>query len=131
MRLGELIERLEAFPHQDAIVRFSDGRKPYEFHSWRGDYAQLTLSEGYGNIETFDGVPSPKWPVTVGELLIKATRAVGAKFQGWKGGDFTMSVDSPVWADEPGCCDCYAIVGWRTGDDGTMVLEIMEIGEYR
>jgi hypothetical protein len=35
----------------------------------------------------------------------------GKELEGWKGGDYTMSEDQPLWADESGTCDGRVVVG--------------------
>ena len=81
LNLGELIEALEKQP-SDKIARpgFDDP------HSYRGYYEQLA----------FCIVPS----ASVGEMLKSAKRALGATFEGWKGGDFTMSHYTECWLVE-------------------------------
>lgn len=42
--------------------------------------------------------------VTVGEMLSAAQSALGATYQGWKGGDYTMHEYTSVWlVPEEGC----------------------------
>lgn len=96
MRLGDLIDLLRSVPPQWG-VEFSDGTTPHEFISWRGVYAQLSLDTGD--------------PLTVGELLAKAEAANGGTFTGYKGGDFTMGLGTPVWADPWGSAAGRGIVG--------------------
>jgi len=70
--LGELITRLREEP--DPSRRLSMGfRNP---HSYRGFYEQLAFEVAEN--------------VTVGEMLTIAEPALGATYQGWKGGDYTM-----------------------------------------
>lgn len=72
MTLDELIKALEA---EDAAKVL-----PLGFtcpHSYRWDYSELAFE--------------PTANVTVGEMLAAARSALGATFQGWKGGEYTMS----------------------------------------
>ena len=92
MRLGKLIEVLEALP-QDLVV-------PKGFHnphSWRGDYYELA----------FEPLEEP---VKVGQLLEAAKSALGRTFQGWKGGDYKMGAMSR----------CYYAGEGDTGDGETI-----------
>jgi mono/diheme cytochrome c family protein len=52
-------------------------------HSYRGYYHDLAF-ELAGD-------------VTVGEMLGAAESAMGATFQGWKGGDYTMKEYTEIW----------------------------------
>lgn len=59
---------------------------PYGFHaphSHRGDYSELAFE--------------PTENITFGEMLSEARSAVGATFEGYKGGDFKMSEFTPVY----------------------------------
>jgi len=52
-------------------------------HSYRGYYEQLAFE--------------PCEDVTVGEMQHAAQNAVGAVYEGYKGGMFTMTLDTDVW----------------------------------
>ena len=115
--LGHLADALSSYP-SDAIVRWDRERKHYYgrvgkypgyFHSWRGDYSDLTLDRGME-------------PPTVAQLLTRAQAAIGATFQGWKGCDFRMDRETPVWAENDGDCQEIALVGVRRGRSGEVVL---------
>jgi hypothetical protein len=129
MRLGGLIDTLEQLPGE-LPVYFSDGRHPTTFASWRGVYAELTLYEG----NDYDPDGEDHWPslpvLTVAELLEQARAAVGETFEGYKGGDFVMSRDTAVWADDYGACNHDAIMG-VTVNDGKVELTIMNLSDYR
>ena len=74
--LNDLIERLRELP-QDMPILLGDA------FSYRGYYEDISF-------EPFD-------MVTVKEALIEAENSNGAIFEGWKGGDFRMDNDTPVW----------------------------------
>jgi len=77
LTLGRLIDALtEADPKKVLKKGF---KKP---HSWRGIYEELAFE--------------PAENVTVGEMLASAQEAVGKSFQGWKGGEFTMTRETEV-----------------------------------
>jgi hypothetical protein len=83
VNLGELIARLEtADPNQVVKHGFLNP------HSYRGDYMDLAFE--------------PAEDITVGEMLAAARSAVGATFQGWKGGDFVMHSDTWCWLSQQG-----------------------------
>jgi len=77
VRLGELIEALESAPQDLWIV---DGFG--EADSYRGDYAELRFE--------------PKSPALVSDMLADARKAVGATYTGYKGGEYTMGLGTPV-----------------------------------
>lgn len=106
LTLGEFIKKLEAQPQDNNIYFDFAHLVPDHFMSWRGVYRELAL--GYRDIEWKDG----KYVgyMTVAELLEKAKKAVGAVFEGYKGGDFTMREDTPVWVSNYGDADHTQIV---------------------
>lgn len=83
MRLKDLIELLEKFPSD---MRVAEGfGNP---HSWRGVYAELAFE--------------PVDDTTVGEMLAEARSAIGETYYGYKGGEFTMALDTSVNIDYRG-----------------------------
>jgi hypothetical protein len=104
--LGAMIRALEHC-NQDAFVRFDFcGMVPGKLGSYRGDYSELAL--GFNGADATD--------VRVSDLVAHLKKAVGKEFTGWKGGDFLMSLDSPVWVDNPGKYTRTGIVGIREGE---------------
>lgn len=104
--LSALIGRLEA---EDPAKRVPVGfHKP---HSYRGYYVDLAFEVARN--------------VTVAEMLTAARSALGATFQGWKGGDYTMRDYTSCWlVAERGDCgetlgalllDLLLGAGQRTG----------------
>lgn len=78
MTLAELITALEAAdPNQVVAHGFTNP------HSYRGDYMDLAFE--------------PATDVTVADMLADARSALGATFEGYKGGDFTMSEHTWCW----------------------------------
>jgi hypothetical protein len=117
MTLTELIVALEAVPPTTEVV-YSDGTIPERFYSWRGDYSQLTLSA--------DGEEA----ITAGALLALAKAAVGATFEGYKGGDYVMHGDSPLYADDDGTSRGFALLGSYGGHGQPLTLMRVDIGDY-
>lgn len=85
MTLGKLIEWLEQ-QNPDLIV--PDGFSSP--HSDRGDYSELAFS------------PEPQ--SRIGDMLAHAKSALGATFEGWKGGGFTMHEHVSVYIGDYGEC---------------------------
>src|SRR5687767_2435193 len=116
MRLGELIDVLEKH-RSNQTVRFSDGTYPRAFNSWRGVYKWLTLEPGTQHI-------------AVSELLAQAKEADGGTFYGYKGGEYVMDRESPVWADNYGECSHYAIVASYVNEEDELILQRENIESY-
>lgn len=85
MRLGELIEALEALP-RDREVEAGFARP----HSYRGYYYHLAFE--------------PERDTTVGAMLDAARSANAETFTGWKGGDYTMDPAVRVYLAHEGEC---------------------------
>lgn len=78
LTLGEVIERLKREnPSRLLPVGFAAP------HSYRGDYSDLAFELRHN--------------ITVGEMLAAAESAVGATFEGWKGGDYEMRDYTDCW----------------------------------
>lgn len=76
--LGALIARLEREdPARILPIGFA------EPHSYRGDY--------------YDVAFEPRRNIAIGDMLTAARSALGATFEGYKGGDFTMSEHADCW----------------------------------
>jgi hypothetical protein len=83
MTLGELIKALEA-EDPDLIVPHGFGNP----HSFRGDYHELAFE--------------PRSNARLGDMLADARSALGATYEGWKGGEFTMREWTDCWLSEEG-----------------------------
>lgn len=109
LTLGGLISFLEgvdaSFPVKDSLGRSVGG-----MDSYRGYYADLAVG--------FD-------PQTAGELLETAKDAIGTTFQGYKGGDFLMNSDAPLWVAAYGYCGPAVIDAAVV--DGTVVLTTKDL----
>lgn len=97
MMLKDLITALEAAdPNQTVRHGFTNP------HSYRGYYMDLAFE--------------PAANVTVAAMLADARSALGATYQGYKGGDFTMDAYTDCWLAEEG----------STGETlGSLLLELM------
>lgn len=115
LTLGQLIKELEEAgikndKGEDKNVDFDFGSAiPTVLTSWRGSYAELAL--GY-RLSGYD-VPNEKHfgDCIAAKLLEELKSGVGATYEGWKGGDFKMDMDTPVWVANPGNADNTAIIG--------------------
>lgn len=116
MKLRDVIEALEALDPDLPM------QKPLQFGSWRGRYNELTIY--------------PKWIAkeehpdqTVGDLLAEARAADGATFMGYKGGDYVMNLDTPVWADDYGICRGMAPSGFVVRR-GKVRMTTIDLSDY-
>lgn len=110
LTLGALIGALALRPGGQPVL-FDFGRhRPDGFDSYRGFYDHLALGYVEGH-ET----------VTVDDLLTQAKGCVGEVFTGYKGGQFRMDLNTPVWVANPGECPSSCLVG-VDGDDIHTIL---------
>lgn len=116
--LGELILKLEAVKNKSLpLIIDVDGKPPKGIDSWRGIYAELAIqADDFGSYQTDEierefsdmvfykhkqiGKENP----TVQEWIEVLEEAKGKTFSGYKGGDFTMSKNTPVHYAENGTC---------------------------
>ena len=85
LELGGIIAALEAEDPRRVL--------PFGFHnphSYRGYYNQLAFE--------------PAANISIRDMLAAARSALGATFQGWKGGDYTMAADTDCWLANEGDC---------------------------
>lgn len=124
--LGDLIKDLEKYKDYDyglMEVVFDDGSIPAEFDSWRGSYCELAL--GYKK----DGICHAH------SLYVKAFNTNGSIFEGYKGGEFIMDLDTPIHQanygetgveDEEGNYDYKKIIGVKEEGKKLIILTRIE-----
>lgn len=116
--LGELILKLEAVEKKDLRVCFDfENAHPTHLGSWRGSYCELAIRF------EFEGSC-----LTVVDFLKKLHEAVGATYEGYKGGEFTMGKNTPVWVANYGNSGNTAVVGII--DTGYQVIIETKYCEY-
>lgn len=106
LTIGELVSLL-AKQDQEAAWRGGDS-----VHSYRGYYDELAIEPG--------GV------VTVAKARVMLEDAVGSTFQGYKGGDYTMTGDTPVWSAPYGSVG-VPVIGITVTKDGVTVATGREV----
>lgn len=128
MVLGDIIRICdeEVCPTDRVVLAGAVGDRyyPVGFCSYRGNYSHLCLIPQ----DAGEAVPHPKVLRSAAELRQAALDAVGTEFEGWKGGDFLMGMDTPVWVAQEGDCG-PALVSWIY-DGGELVLVTADISEY-
>lgn len=121
LTLGELILKLEPIVKKQ-LERVKEGNDeatvvydfeylfPTKFNSWRGIYAELAL-----NFNT-EGKP-----LKVSEFYKICKETLGKTFEGYKGGEFTMSKITPIWVANYGNAGSTALID-VVDDDYTVIL---------
>jgi len=121
LTLGEIIAKLEPIVEKQKAVIEKYGHEatvqydfeylfPTSIDSWRGIYAELAL-----NFE------SEGTRMTVSDFLKMLKDAVGKTYTGYKGGDFTMSRQTPVWVANYGNSGNTAVIG-IVDDEHTVII---------
>ena len=132
LSLGEFIKELESvdlkMEHNGEVkeVEFDFGTAfPTQLDSWRGSYDEIALGykmSGYdNNSEHFANTKADK-------LLEHLKEAVGKEYEGYKGGDFTMDKNTPVWVANYGHSGNTGVVGVL--DAGYKLVIITAYCEY-
>jgi len=87
--LGEMISLLSKMPPRKKVRALT---LP---HSYRGFYEHLA----------FEWMPTSQGAsfISAKEVLSLAKKALGKTFQGYKGGEYKMTADTPVWLAMEGC----------------------------
>lgn len=106
LSLGALLDRCQkAASGKDAdcrVVFDFEYAHPTCFGSYRGIFSELSV--GF----EFDG----QGP-TIHDFIADIKQANGTTFHGWKGGDYTMGLDTPVWVANQGNAGSTGVVGVR------------------
>ena len=121
LSLGELIAEIEKCGTQkdngeDKEICYDFGTAiPTDLDSYRGSYNELAL--GY-KLTGYDNDAKHLTELKAKDLLQHLKDGIGKKYTGWKGGEYTMSEDTPVWVANSGNAGSTAIVGilndgWR------------------
>lgn len=106
--LGELIALLEAVEDKTLPIVFDNGKRwPLYLDSWRGAYDELAIA--YSKTE-------PR--ISCRQFLGHLKDAVGKTFQGYKGGDFTMDKNTPLWI-----ANCGESSAWGTNSRGVITAK--------
>lgn len=118
--LGRMIDALEQIARSDPDqisrqVRFDFYRLyPRFLGSWRGSYSEMGISFGDGR---YDEIPR------LDRFLTLCRAAVGSLAPGWKGGEYEMTRDTPLWVAQPEDSGNTAVVGVRVTDHNGIIID--------
>jgi hypothetical protein len=113
--LGEIILKLEAVKDKEKplYIDLMD-KRPKGVNSWRGSYGELAIqTEGFGyyqgklkkdwgGYQEYEDISIGKENPSVNEWIGVLNEAIGKTFTGYKGGDYLMGKNTPVWLAEYG-----------------------------
>ncbi|MEK9207716.1 MAG: hypothetical protein AAB922_04490 [Patescibacteria group bacterium] len=126
LSLGELIEKLKTIPDPkgDKTVEFDfAGTFPTTLESYRGSYCELALGWDVSGYKAWTVKKGEEKNIpTIKQLIKELESAIGKIYQGWKGGDFQMDVDTPIWVDNSGNCNQTAIVDVKDAGWGVFLI---------
>jgi hypothetical protein len=105
MSLGQLIYSLEGISPLTYVSYDWWGMKPTTIQSYRGYYEDIAL-----------GVTQDGLATTAQQLLAECRKALGADFEGYKGGRYRATEDTGLWASEYGQVSDIIITGLNTED---------------
>ena len=114
--LGSLIIKCKELDEK-LPVYYDTGQHPTDIDSWRGIYAELAISH------EVDGEP-----MTCGEFIEMLEVVDGKEFTGYKGGEFTMRLRTPVWMDNYGQYSNMMITDVKQYSDSRIII-VTEYGD--
>jgi hypothetical protein len=110
LTLGQLVDKLgECYPEHFVIYDWVEQASPSKPESYRGYYCDLSF-------------PPSSSPITVRQLLLFASSAIGETFEGYKGGDFAMHAKTPLWASPYGSSNGIAIMDVKVIGDRVVLI---------
>lgn len=106
--LGALTDLLAKRDPEQSVSFDFEHMHPTTLHSYRSFYDDLAL-----------GFDDKGEAPTVAQLIERLRAADGETFHGWKGGEYRMTRDTPLWAARSGNAGSTAITGladcsWQT-----------------
>lgn len=95
MTIGEVVDAL-ARAEPGATVQFDFCyTSPTTVHSYRGWYDHLAIGWEVADTPKHAGT---YWPLA-SDIKDRIADAIGREFQGYKGGEYVMRRDTPIWVD--------------------------------
>jgi len=108
LTLGKAIEVIKDADKTLPVMFDCNNSYPGMPHSYRGFYSDLAF----------------EWStvgITAEFFLANLTTALGKTYVGYKGGDFTMTDDTPLWASDEGACG-RAIMSATIEEDKVLLI---------
>jgi hypothetical protein len=113
--IGDLIDELQKCDGKKIVILDNVLTPPGDFYSYRGYYEDMAISEG-------------RHMKTVKEFIHELKDMCGESLEGWKGGHFSMDVNTRTWVAGEGELSTDAIVGVK--EEGVRVLLLVKyVGE--
>ena len=107
MTIGGAIIALDKLP-QDKRIAYSDGKAPREAMSYRGYYSDLAFDD--------------QDAATVGEVLAQLEKIHNTELEGYKGGEYMMGDDTPIWRSEYGSASSIAWMDFVDTPDAVLIV---------
>ncbi len=129
--LGALIKQIESCgtkteDGKQKYVHFDFGTAvPSGLASWRGSYNELAI--GY-QMTGYDVQQNASYNKMADDFLSDLKNAVGRTYEGWKGGDYEMKEDTPLWVANAGNSGNTGVIGVL--DDGWQLIILTCYTEY-
>lgn len=116
LTLGELLALLKNIPTKSGdeavTVEFDFGTAyPDGLSSWRGSYSELAINYALCGYDDWQGKDSQFNHTDLADFVKMLEEAVGRTYEGWKGGDYVMSLDTPIWVANNGNAGNTGVVG--------------------
>lgn len=113
LTLGELLNLLKDIPTEwgkdkrPVDISFDFGTAyPTGFSSWRGSYEEIAVEYA---LSGYDGEQFAHTDLK--DFVKMIEDSIGKEFDGWKGGEFVMTENTPVWVANSGNVGNTAVVG--------------------
>jgi len=111
LTLGAAIDELGKLPTRYVVVFDHSNLCPGVEQSYRGYYSDLAFEPDNGD------------PKTVDEFLHQLQGALDQEYTGYKGGEFRMGKDTPLWEASYGTsADSHAIIGMHIDLERVILL---------
>lgn len=116
LSLGMIIEKLKEikknekeiikkYKHEATVVFDFADTFPTYIDSWRGAYNELAL-----NFVSHSNCSHNEKEMTLTQFIDMLKKCIGKTFTGYKGGDYEMDEDTPVWVANYGASGSTAVI---------------------
>lgn len=130
LTVGELLIKLEAIPNDQKeerqVIFAFEYAFPTGLASWRGNYYELAFTFDFPKYDSEKG--SYTQAPTLSEVISWLKDCIGKQYTGYKGGEFIMEENTPLWVANYGNSGNTGVVD-ISFDDYEVVLKT-DIFEY-